>query len=113
MANTNKSIVHSLRGILEKDKLTGANFPNWHRNLRIVLRQEHKLHVIDDPIPVKPAEDATLTQITAYQKLCDEAEDIACLMLATMSPELQMQLDKMVAKEMVEHLKSRYEGSQR
>ena len=33
-------------------------------------------------------------------------------MLATMSPELQMQLDKMVAKKMVEHLKSRYEGSQ-
>ena len=74
MANTNNKItVHSLRGILEKEKLTGANFPNWHRNLRIVLRQEHKLHVIDDPIPVEPAEGATLAQHTAYQKLCDEA----------------------------------------
>ena len=34
-------------------------------------------------------------------------------MLATMSAELQMQLDKMVAKDMIEHLKVRYEGNQR
>ena len=61
MANkTNNNNVHSLRGILEKDKLTGANFPNWNRNLRIVLRQEHKLHVIDNPVPDVPSDDATL-----------------------------------------------------
>ena len=62
MANTNKNniTVHSLRGILKKEKLAWANFPNWHRNLRIVLRHEHKLHVIDDPVPVKPVKDDPL-----------------------------------------------------
>ena len=58
--NTVNKNVHSLRGILEKEKLTGANFPNWHRNLRIVLRQEHKPHIINDHIPVEPADDAPL-----------------------------------------------------
>ena len=39
MANTNNKLtIHSLRGILEKEKMTGDNYPNWHRNLRIVLR---------------------------------------------------------------------------
>ena len=113
MANTNKITIHSIRGILEKDVLTGSNFPNWHRNLRIVLRQEHKLHVIDDPDPVEPGDDATVAQLTAYQKLCNEHEDVACLMLATMSPELQQQLDKMTAKDMMVHLMSRYQGNQR
>ena len=113
MANKNNVNVHSLREILEKEKLTGANFPNWHCTLRIVLRQERRLRVIDDPILVETAEKATKDEGNAYQKYCDESEDVAYLMLATMSHELQMQLDGMVAKDMIEHLKLRYEGSQR
>ena len=64
MANTNKNniIVQSLHCILEKEKLTAANFPNWYRNLRIVLRQKHKLHIIDDLVPVEQAEDGPLVQ---------------------------------------------------
>ena len=81
--------------------------------MRIVLRKERKLHTIDDPIPVQPAEDAPLAQHQAYKKLSDEAEDVACLMLATISQELQTQLEKMVAKDMIEHLKGRFEGNRR
>ena len=90
MANHNlsKMTVHSIRGLLEKEILTGSNFLGWHRNLMIVLRQEHKLHVLDDPVPAEPGNDATVNQMTAYQKKCDDHEDVACLMLACMSPEL-------------------------
>ena len=42
----------SLRSILEKEKLTGTNFLDWERNLRIVLKHEKKEQVIDQPLPL-------------------------------------------------------------
>lgn len=113
MAANNNRTQYSLRGILEKEKLTGSNFSGWHRNLRIVLRQERKLHILDDPVPEQPADEAPLAQISAYKKYCDEAEDVACLMLATMSPELQETLQDKTASVMIEHLKTRFGGNKR
>ena len=49
----------ALRSILEKDKLNGTNFTNWYRNLRIVLKQEKRDHVLDNPLPDEPDENAT------------------------------------------------------
>ena len=49
MANNSNNF--SVRSVLEKDKLTGTNFLDWQRNLRIVLRQERKLYVLDIPHP--------------------------------------------------------------
>ena len=49
----------SLRSLLEKDKLNGSNFLDWHRNLRIVLRHEEKLHVIENPLEDEPPETAS------------------------------------------------------
>ena len=40
----------SLRSILEKDKLNGTNFLDWYRNLRIVLKQERKEYILNQPI---------------------------------------------------------------
>ena len=60
MASNNTNIF-SLRSILEKDKLNGANFIDWSQNLRIVLRQEKKLEVLDNPLPAEPARNATAT----------------------------------------------------
>ena len=40
----------SLRSVLEKDKLNGTNFLDCYKNLRIVLMQEKKLYVLDEPI---------------------------------------------------------------
>lgn len=48
----------SLRSILEKDKLNGTNFLDWYRNLRIVLKQERKEYILDQPIPEEPAANA-------------------------------------------------------
>ena len=46
----------SSRSVLEKDKLIGTNFLDWFLNLRIVLKQERKLHVLDEPLPGEPAD---------------------------------------------------------
>ena len=44
-ANNNYSF--NLRSVLEKEKLNGANFIDWYRNLRIVLRNEKKEYVLE------------------------------------------------------------------
>ena len=111
MANNSNNF--SVRSVLEKDKLTGTNFFDWYRNLRIVLRQERKLHVIEVPHPEPLAEGATRAQQNAYQKNIDDVTDVACLMLATMSPELQKQHVHMDAYSMIEHLQRMFEGQAR
>ena len=37
--------------MLEKEKLNEANFIDWYRNLRIVLRNEKKEYVLEQPYP--------------------------------------------------------------
>nr|GEU54038.1 hypothetical protein [Tanacetum cinerariifolium] len=42
------------RGFFEKQKLTGPNFIDWYRQLRIVLSIEDKLSYLEQPIPLAP-----------------------------------------------------------
>ncbi|XP_074376919.1 uncharacterized protein LOC141718413 [Apium graveolens] len=79
--------------------MTRTNHFDWKRNLRIVLRQERKLHVIDVPCLGPLPEGATRVQQAAYQKYIDDDTDVTCLMLATMSPELQKQHEHMDARQ--------------
>ena len=109
-ANTNTL---SLRSVLEKDKLNGLNFLDWFRNLRIVLKQEWKLYVIEQPVPNEPPANSSRADRDAYRKHLDDMVDVGCLMLATMNPELQKQHEDMVAYEMIEHLKELYQGQAR
>jgi hypothetical protein len=41
----------NLQSIIEKEKLSGMNFIDWYRNLRIVLRQEEKEYVLEQQYP--------------------------------------------------------------
>ncbi|KAL4296190.1 hypothetical protein GQ457_12G014310 [Hibiscus cannabinus] len=86
----------SLRSLLEKEKLNGINFLDWFRNLRIVLKQERKEADNDK-----------------FKKHMDDMLDVGCLMLATMTPELQKQHEDMVAYEMIQNLEEIYEGQAR
>ena len=79
----------SLRSVLEKDKLTGTNFLDWYRNLRIVLKHERKLYVLEQLIPKPPTANAPRAEKDAYKKHQDDALNVGCLMLATMNSELQ------------------------
>ncbi|GJT96454.1 hypothetical protein Tco_1091972 [Tanacetum coccineum] len=49
--NTNNT---TIRSILLAKKLTGSNFTNWYRNLRIVLRYEKKMKFVKQPIGPAP-----------------------------------------------------------
>jgi hypothetical protein len=114
MANNTNTSTLSVRSVLEKDKLTGGNnFLDWQRNLRIVLRQERKLHVIDIPPPGPLPASATVEEQAAYTKDENDANDVACLMLASMSPELQRQHMHMDAYTINEHLQNMFASQTR
>ena len=75
----------TLHSILEKEKLNGTNFIDWIRNLRIVLKQERKDYILENPIPPELAANAPRAERDAYKKHSDDAVDATCLMLATMN----------------------------
>ena len=103
----------SLRSVLEKDKLNGLNFLDWFRNLRIVLKKEWKLYVIEAPTPKSPPPNATRADMDDHKKILNNVLDMGCLMLATMTPELQKQHEDMIVYQMIKHLKELYEGEAR
>ncbi|KAK8980543.1 hypothetical protein V6N11_074154 [Hibiscus sabdariffa] len=103
----------SLRSLLEKEKLNGINFLDWFRNLRIVLKQERKEYIIEEPVPDEPAANAPRADKDKFKKHMDDMVDVGCLMLATMNSELQKQHENMVAYEMIQNLKEIYEGQAR
>ena len=100
----------SLRSLLEKEKLNGTNFLDWFRNLIIVLKQERKEYVIEEPVPIEPAANAPRAEKDNYKKHMEDMIDVDCLMLATMSPELQKQHEDFLAYEMLQNLREIYEG---
>ena len=111
--NNNNNSTMSLRSVLQKDKLTGTNFLDWFRNLRIVLKQERKLYVLDEPLPEEPAENVPRLEKNAYEKHHNDSIDVACLMLATMSYELQKDLENMEAYDMIFNLKEMFQQQAR
>ena len=97
-----------------KDKLNGANFLDWHRNLRIVLRQERKLYVLDDALPEEePASNASKAQKDAYNKHLNDSIDVTCLMLACMNSDLQKQFEEMDAFMIIGQLKAMFQEQAR
>ncbi|GJW60164.1 hypothetical protein Tco_0109499 [Tanacetum coccineum] len=79
----------TIRSILLAKKLTGSNFTNWYRNLRIVLRYEKKIKFMEQPtgLALDP-ETADPNTIDKYYETVNLLQEVACLMMSSMSPEL-------------------------
>ena len=105
---TNKTLNLSLQSILKKDKLTRINFLDWFKNLRTVLKQERKLYIFDQLLPEEPAATTLRAHKDTYKKHIDDSLDMGCLMFATMTPELQKDLEHMEAYEMAAHPKEMF-----
>ena len=99
------STIVNLRSILEANKLTGTNFMDWLRNLRIVLRAEKIAYVLDAPLLMSLSVDSSIRDQIAYQKHLDDSIIAACIMLASMSPRLEKQHEAMTTYDIVAHLK--------
>ncbi|GJS83989.1 hypothetical protein Tco_0750530 [Tanacetum coccineum] len=97
------------RSILQQEKLTGPNFTNWYRNLRIVLRYEGKLTHLEHPLIPLPLPITPQAVRDSYESLYDAQNEMACLMLGSMSLDLQMALENYKAYDMIQKLKTMFE----
>ncbi|GKE17592.1 hypothetical protein Tco_1425169 [Tanacetum coccineum] len=95
-----------MRSILEKEKLNGSNFLDWYRNLRIILRNEQKLHHLEEALPEAPPATATSAVRNAYTRRVAEQQEVACLMLVSITPEIQKNLEDCTAFEILQELKT-------
>ncbi|GJR87645.1 retrovirus-related pol polyprotein from transposon TNT 1-94 [Tanacetum coccineum] len=82
MTATQTTNNNSIKSILEKEKLNGSKFLDWYRNMRIVLRNEQKLHHLEEALPEAPPATATAAVRNAYTCRVAEQQEVACLMLA-------------------------------
>ncbi|GJV27903.1 zinc finger, CCHC-type containing protein [Tanacetum coccineum] len=98
------------RGFFEKQKLTKPNFIDWYRQLRIVLSIDDKLNYLEQPLPpapVAPAGQHVAPEIlAAHTAWVKGSKEIAGLMLMTMEPEIQRNLENLHANDMLKELKA-------
>ncbi|GJY02589.1 hypothetical protein Tco_0360741 [Tanacetum coccineum] len=98
------------RGFFKKQKLTGPNFINWYRQLRIVLSFEDKLNYLEQPllpVPVAPEGHQVAPEIiAAHTAWIKGSKEIVVLMLMTMEPEIQRNYENLHAYEMLQDLKT-------
>ncbi|XP_030470117.1 uncharacterized protein LOC115688440 [Syzygium oleosum] len=84
-----------LASILDKNCLTGSNFTDWVRNLRIVLNSEKIGYVLDQKMPDSFPEGGTQDERVTYDKWCDDDLKVRSYMLALMNNELQKKYETM------------------
>ena len=85
----------TLMSVLTRERLTGPNYIDWMRNLRLTLRFEDKEYVLDEQIP-DVTNDSTADEIAAHKKHIEDSNKVSCLMVAAMSSELQKGFENMI-----------------
>ncbi|VFQ80235.1 unnamed protein product [Cuscuta campestris] len=108
MANNNNPF--NLRYILENNKLSGTNFLDWEMNLRIVLNCERKLYILETNPPKTPDANARASELTSFKKYEDDARDVKCIIMASMTAELQRLHADMEVRPMIQCLRDLYQG---
>ncbi|GJX52612.1 retrotransposon protein, putative, ty1-copia subclass [Tanacetum coccineum] len=110
MALPVQNINHSaFRSIFEKEKLSSNNFNDWFARLKLVLRVEKKLYVIEQPLPPALEPVAEPDIVAQWTALYDAHTEIACLMLRSMTPELHRQFEFHYPYDMIQELRSMFE----
>ncbi|VFQ66164.1 unnamed protein product [Cuscuta campestris] len=109
---SNNTYSHSinLRYILESQKLSGENFLDWEKNLRIVLDYERELYILETDPPKTPAANARASELTSFKKYEDDARDVKCIIMASMTAELQRLHADMEVRPMIQRLRDLYQG---
>ncbi|GJZ44651.1 retrotransposon protein, putative, ty1-copia subclass [Tanacetum coccineum] len=110
MAQPVQNINHSaFRSMFEREKLSGNNFNDWFRQLKLVLRVEKKMYVIEQPLPAAPAADSEAQVLSQWNAVYDAYNEVACLILGSMTPELHRQFENSSPYDMIKELKAMFE----
>ncbi|GKA51350.1 zinc finger, CCHC-type containing protein [Tanacetum coccineum] len=98
------------KSFFEKRKLTRSNFIDWYRNLQIVLSVEDKLTFLEQPIPAIPVPPAgqvlSPNVLNTHSAWVKASKEIVGLMLMTMDPDIQNNLEQLGAYDMLKELKT-------
>ena len=78
-----------------------------------MIKQQKKEHILEKPLPEPPTSTARQIEKDKYEKLRDEATEVSCLMLVSMTPDLQRRLEEWSAYEMIHELKALYQEQAR
>ncbi|GKD20446.1 hypothetical protein Tco_1222149, partial [Tanacetum coccineum] len=85
---------------------------DWYRNLRIVLSVEDKLSFLEQPISamlIPPARHVLpLDVLNTHSAWVKASKEISGLMLMTMEPDIQKNLEQLGAYDMLKELKTLY-----
>ena len=98
----------SLRSILDNNKLIDSNFVDWMRNLCIVLVQEKIFYILDTPSLDSIRKDATEEERSTYKMWQNDSTTVKCIMLASMSNDLQRQYEEINPQSILLNLKELY-----
>ncbi|XP_073151897.1 uncharacterized protein [Henckelia pumila] len=100
---------NSLSAILEQNKLTGPNYQDWLRNIKIVLNSERIAYVLEKKPPKEAAPNISETELAKLEKWWDHDLQAKSYILASMSNELQRRFeDAANAADIHFHLKELY-----
>ncbi|GKD77239.1 zinc finger, CCHC-type containing protein [Tanacetum coccineum] len=108
------TVVNNLvfRSFFEKQKLTGPNFMYWYRNLQIMLSVEDRLPFLEQPIPAMPVPPAgqvlPSNVLNTHSAWVKASKEITGLMLMTMEPDIQNNLEQLGTYDMLKELKTLY-----
>nr|GFA54263.1 hypothetical protein [Tanacetum cinerariifolium] len=98
----------AFRSMLEKHQLIRPNFNEWFRALKRVVRIEKLQDVFETVLPPAPAAGANAQALADWAVLFYRHNEVACLMLGTMSPKLYQQFEHNSPLEMVTELQKMY-----
>ena len=102
------STSNPLARIFETDHLTGINFKDQLRNLKIVLTSEKIGYIFDQDGPALPAH-PTIEQRAILNKQMDDDLRVKYYVLASISNELQSQYEHMpTVRTLITHLQELY-----
>ncbi|GJZ36733.1 hypothetical protein Tco_0582924 [Tanacetum coccineum] len=101
----NNALSSAFKTFFERETLTGPNFNEWHRSLRIVLRVADTYDYLYKPCPDQPPETATAEEKAAWKAEYKKHSDVACIMLGKMSPALQRQFENYPPQNMLAELR--------
>ncbi|GJZ21903.1 putative RNA-directed DNA polymerase [Tanacetum coccineum] len=108
--DNNNTLSSAFKTFFEREKLTGDNFNDWYRSLRIVLRVADTYDYLFKPCPEEPPEDAAEDIKAAWKVEYKIHSDVACLMLGRMSPALQRQFELYFPQAMLDELRRMFEN---
>ncbi|KAL7611006.1 hypothetical protein Lser_V15G13097 [Lactuca serriola] len=107
-SSSNHTDSFSLMNLSGRVIFDGSNFMDWIQNIRMVTRYEEKEYVLDKELKEIDESTATLQEIADFRAHERDATKVACIMMATMTVELQKSYEDYYPFEMHQELMERY-----